>query len=101
MKWTAHVPVPTNPRVAVPDVDAHHVAAIRFSENFNDSAAEAKRVELEVWRPSEGLVHAGDWRVASYDAPRALPMLRRNDVMVMLGDSGGSAYKQPIVNRLP
>ncbi len=63
---------PNDSRVTIRDVDQHRVAVIRFSGRFNERRAEEHRREL------------ADWRVAGYDPPFTLPVMRRNEVLVTL-----------------
>ena len=49
-----------------------------------DEAGEAERQSLAGWIEARGHEHAGDWRMAGYDPPWTIPMLRCNEVLVTL-----------------
>ena len=77
-------PTPTSSRVGLREVGPSRVATVRFNGRFSNKRGEAHRVKLEEWLSDQGLQHLGDWKLASYDPPFTLPMLRRNEVLVTL-----------------
>ena len=77
-------PVPASSRVDILEVEPQRVAAIRFNGRFKNYNGEANRARLATWLAARSLGHLGDWRLAGYDPPFTLPMLRRNEVLVTL-----------------
>ena len=77
-------PVPSNPAVMIRDVAPRRVATVRFGGLLGDRKAEQQRKLLAAWLEARGMEHMGDWRVAGYNPPWAIPPLRRNEVLVTL-----------------
>ena len=77
-------PQPASPRVEIRDVEPRRVASIRFSGRFTVRNGETHRAKLSDWLSSRNLPHRADWKLAGYDPPFTLPILRRNEVLVTL-----------------
>ncbi len=77
-------PLPTSEFVSLREIKPHRVAVIRFDGYLYGGRAEEHRRQLDEWLEAKGLEHFGDWRSASYDAPRVPSAQRRNEVMVTL-----------------
>lgn len=79
-----NAPQPTSRRVEIRDVEPGRVASIRFNGRLNERNGETHRAKLEDWLVSRNLEHRGDWKLAGYDPPFTLPLMRRNEVLVTL-----------------
>ena len=79
-----NAPQPTSARVDIRDVEPRRVASIRFSGRFTVRNGETHRAKLADWLSSRNLSHRADWKLAGYDPPFTLPILRRNEVLVTL-----------------
>ena len=79
-----NAPRPASARVDIRDVESRRVASIRFSGRFTVRNGETHRAKLSDWLESHDLEHRGDWKLAGYDPPFTLPLLRRNEVLVTL-----------------
>ena len=75
-------PRPLNPEVALAEVEQQRVATIRYS-GFASQTSRTKNTDaLLRWIEAEGLVPQSEPRWAGYNAPWALPWLRRNEVLI-------------------
>jgi hypothetical protein len=70
-------------------VPAQRVAAIRFSGGWTDARFARAETTLSDWMAEEGLTAAGPPTYAYYNDPFTPPFLRRNEVLVPLGDQAG------------
>jgi hypothetical protein len=75
------LPKPKNPRIRLAAVPGRHVAAIRFSGFWSDSAMQSHRDELAGAIKAMGLEPVGTATFAYYDPPWTLPFMRRNEVL--------------------
>jgi hypothetical protein len=78
----ATAPLPADPRVSLREVAPRTVAVLRFSGRWTDANIEKHRQELLDKLEQSGARLLGDVEFAAYNAPFALPFLRRNEVMV-------------------
>lgn len=81
----ADLPVPAGD-VRLVEVPAQRVAAIRFSGGWTDTAFARAEATLDAWLAAEGLAAAGPPTYAYYNDPFTPPFLRRNEVIVPIGD---------------
>ena len=77
-----NTPVPTSPNIVVHKVSDYNVAAIQFDGTLNDDNIEKHRNILEQWIIENNYVVVGPVKIAGYDAPFTLPMMRRNEVLI-------------------
>ncbi len=77
-------PAPMNGSVTLTDAPAHRVASISFSGRLNERRGEAYRKRLAEWLQANEIEHLGDWKLATYDAPRTPASQRRNEILVTL-----------------
>ena len=61
-------------------------AVITFSGFYNSQKVAEKTVELEGWMKTKNLQAAGTPKFARYNPPWTLPFLRRNEIMIDVGD---------------
>ncbi len=80
------IPKPLNSQVQLRQIPAVKKAVISFSGFYNDQKVAEKTVELEQWMKSKNLQGAGTSNFARYNPPWTLPFMRRNEVMINLGD---------------
>ncbi len=76
------LPKPGNAEVAIRQVPAHDVAAIRFSGWTTESSIQSNTAELQAWMTQKGLKPAGAPKVARYNDPFTLPWRRRNEILI-------------------
>jgi phage pi2 protein 07 len=77
------LPVPTDKRIKIEQVEQRHVAAITFSGFWNESKVTEKGKELEEWiTKQKNFVPHSKPMFAGYNPPWTLPFLRRNEVMI-------------------
>lgn len=69
---------------------ARRVAAIRFSGRADDATLAAKEGALRSWLQLRGLPSEGKATHAFYNAPFLPGALRRNEVMIVLSEEGGT-----------
>ncbi len=82
------LPEPLNPDIRLRAVPARHVAALRYSGSWSDANYQRHQDELERALKTDAVVAVGPFTSARYNSPFALPMLRRNEVLVEVGWSG-------------
>lgn len=82
-KYTkASLPTPNNNDVAIHEVPAKRVVAIRFSGNFTATTASKKLMTLYNYISDENLKQKGDPIYAFYDAPWTPGFLKRNEILI-------------------
>lgn len=75
--------LPTPPSdIALIEVPARRVAAVRFSGYASDADLAIMEAMLAEWIEAEGLSAAGEFEYAFYDAPMVPPQRRRNEVLI-------------------
>jgi hypothetical protein len=80
------LPAPKDARVRLHSVPARRVAALVFRGRSSGDLPAQKRNELLFLLKCAGLKAASDVWFAGYDGPSTLPFLRRNEVLVEVGD---------------
>jgi hypothetical protein len=80
------LPEPEDPSVRTRLVPAHTAAALRFSGRWSRSAYEAQSERLRQMLADEGLAVVGRPRYARFDPPWTPWFLRRNEVVIPVGD---------------
>lgn len=76
------IPKPTDPRVAIREIPAHRMVAIRYSGRWTESKYQDHLALLQAWMAENGLEAIGEPIWARYNAPFSLPFLRRNEVLL-------------------
>lgn len=79
-------PKPLDPRVKTVQVAGATVAAIRYSGRWSDKNFERYKAKLLTHLSKHGIQTKGAVKSAFYNSPFTLPILRRNEVMVVVTD---------------
>ncbi|MGC2775577.1 MAG: heme-binding protein [Bradyrhizobium sp.] len=77
------LPPPTDTRIKLTAQPAQRMVAITFSGSISDGIIAEKTRELRDYAQRKGLTVSGAPLLAFYNPPWTLPMLRRNEVMLM------------------
>lgn len=80
----ASLPKPNNEAVVLREIPSSRYAVVRFSGMASTSRIEAKTAELLHWMSVNRLIPAGAPKLARYDPPWTLPVLRRNEIQVQI-----------------
>jgi hypothetical protein len=78
----ASLPEPTDDRIELVEVPEQRVAVMRFHGAYNRDRVEAAKAELMRRLAQSELVPLGEPRLAAFDPPWVLPLLRRNELWV-------------------
>jgi hypothetical protein len=76
------LPEPNNPDIRLRAVPARYVAALRYSGSWSDANYQRHEDELEQALKVDAVSIVGPFTSARYNSPFALPMFRRNEVLV-------------------
>ena len=76
------LPRPAHPAIALREVPAHTIAALRFRGRFTRNNVAAHERALLRHIVDAGLATRGSIAFAAYDTPLTLPVLRRNEVWI-------------------
>lgn len=79
------LPEPEDGRVRLEAVPGRDVAAIRFSGRARTGAIEEQTARLLAWAKRSGRALEGAPTLAQYDPPFTMPIMRRNEILVVLG----------------
>lgn len=82
----ATLPKPIAPEVALIEVPAKRFAAIRFSGFARQASLDRHSAELEEYLAEQSLTPVNTPIYAFYNDPWTLPFLRRNEVMIEIGE---------------
>jgi DNA gyrase inhibitor GyrI len=81
-KYTLDTLPPAPADIALTQVPARRMAAIRFSGNGSARDLALMEARLRDWMTGQGLMPAGEAEFAFYDAPMVPGPLRRNEVLI-------------------
>lgn len=81
-KYTLETLPPAPSDIALAQVPARRMAAIRFSGNGSARDLALMEARLRDWMMTHGLMPAGEAEFAFYDAPMVPGPLRRNEVLI-------------------
>ena len=81
-KYTLETLPPAPADIALTQVPARRMAAIRFSGNGSARDLALMEARLRDWLATQGLMPAGEAEFAFYDAPMVPGPLRRNEVLI-------------------
>ncbi|MFT0545543.1 SOUL family heme-binding protein [Allopusillimonas ginsengisoli] len=80
----ASLPKPNNVAVVLREIPSSRYAVIRFSGLASASSIQTKTEELWHWMSVNRLIPASAPKLARYDPPWTLPVLRRNEIQIEL-----------------
>ena len=78
------LPKPNSPNVEIVDRELDSVATISFGGWATGSRVKKFQKKLDNWISQQGLKKIGNFMVAQYNSPWALPPFRHNEIMVRL-----------------
>ena len=78
------LPSPNSRDVALSEVNWGRVASLRFSGYASQEKFAAKETVLRAWIEKKGWKIRGNGIYAQYNSPSAFPLLRRNEVLLLL-----------------
>lgn len=81
-KYTLSTLPPAPADIALTQMPARRMAAVRFSGNGSDRDLALMEARLRDWITGQGLLPAGEAEFAFYDAPMVPGPLRRNEVLI-------------------
>ena len=81
-KYTLETLPPAPADIALTQVAARRMAAVRFSGNGSARDLALMEARLRDWLATQGLMPAGEAEFAFYDAPMVPGPLRRNEVLI-------------------
>lgn len=81
-KYTRATLPPAPADIALIEVPARRMAAVRFSGNGGASDLATHEASLRQWLAGQGIAPAGEAEYAFYDAPMVPGPLRRNEVLI-------------------
>jgi hypothetical protein len=81
-KYTLATLPPAPADIALTEVPARRMAAIRFAGYGGSDDLATREAQLRGWMTGEGLTPAGEAEYAFYDAPMVPGPLRRNEVLI-------------------
>jgi len=80
------LPEPTDDSVRLREIPSHRVAAVRYSGTWSKQGYDRNLERLQVWMKERNLAPDGPPVWARYNSPFSLSFLRRNEVLIPLGD---------------
>lgn len=95
------LPEPRDPQVALRQVPARRMAALRYSGFWTETSYLHHKMKLESWVRKRGLRIAGDPVWARYDPPFAPWFLRRNEILIPVDGDGGHGAVRNAETREP
>jgi hypothetical protein len=82
----AEVPKPESSDLVVERTEEERFASIRFSGKATEERCDAHEDKLRAWMAENDLEAVGVRRVAVYDGPFTLPSMRRNEILIRVGE---------------
>ena len=80
----AKLPKPNSSNVEIADRELDSVATISFGGWATGNRVKKFQKELDSWISQQGLKKIGNFMVAQYNSPWALPPFRHNEIMVRI-----------------
>ena len=87
------LPEPLDTRVKLKEVPSQRIAAFRYSGTWSKERYEEKRARLKALMRQKGLEPAGESIFARYNPPFMPWFLRRNEVLIPVGNGSQSTIK--------
>jgi DNA gyrase inhibitor GyrI len=85
-RYTLETLPPAPADIALTQVPARRMAAVRFSGNGGAGDLAAREASLRRWLAEQGITPAGEAEFAFYDAPMVPGPLRRNEVLIPVAE---------------
>lgn len=76
------LPVPNDPNIALRQVPARHMAALRYSGTWSEKNYASHKDSLDAWIQGKGFTVTGEAVWARYDPPFKPWFLRRNEILI-------------------
>ena len=76
------LPIPVDPQVALRQVPARRMAAVRYSGFWSEKNYQKNQLKLDSWMQKESLQVSGEAIWARYNSPFSLWFFRRNEILV-------------------
>ncbi len=76
------LPLPTNPHIKIEKMKGRKVASVTFNGSVNDAQFKHQQELLLAWIASKNLKPVGHTRLARYNGPFTLPLLRKNEILI-------------------
>ena len=83
----ATLPKPNNDAIRIRSIPAKTFAAVRYSGMNTERHINEENDRLTDWMKREGLVANGLPELARYNPPWTLPIFKRNEILIPVGDS--------------
>ncbi len=80
------IPKPSNPAVKLREIPAHRMAAVRYSGRWTEKRYQSHLESLMGWVDAEGLAVSGEPVFARYNGPFTPWFMRRNEILLPVGD---------------
>lgn len=80
------IPQPLDPAVSLREVPAHRAASLRYSGTWSEKRYKEHLEQLGRWMDENGLAPAGEPVWARYNAPFTPWFMRRNEILIRLGE---------------
>lgn len=91
-RYTRETLPPPPKGVSISETSARRVATIRFNGRADDEAIAHHESELKKWISGHDLQTAGPAEYAFYNSPFIPPLLRRNEILIPLGQPSRSTF---------
>jgi hypothetical protein len=75
-------PLPDDPSLSLVENKGRRVATVKFSGRAGSKDVEKFTLKLQNWMKAKGLSSVGTPKLAQYDPPFAIPILRRNEIQI-------------------
>ena len=83
-----NVPRPEDSNIKITEKDAKEVAVVTYSGTNTDDKMQDCKAQLQAWIQARKIKEVSDFYFAQYDPPFAIPVLKRNEVMVKIDRQG-------------
>ncbi|NMC26791.1 MAG: heme-binding protein [Syntrophomonadaceae bacterium] len=77
-----NIPRPNNPRIVLKKIEGTLTAAIAFSGTVHEKEVRHYEEILTEWLARKNLKPSGAFKLARYNSPFSLPLLRRNELLI-------------------
>lgn len=76
------LPVPLNDKIKIREIEGEYVASIGFSGSINSKRIEENKILLNNWLSENEMNPGTNYKLARYNSPFSLPILRRNEIHI-------------------